>query len=263
MLRYRERDRDGILTFVANFTLPNDSHLVRGVAAYIQHGRGRSGSAVTTSLTVSTCGDTPENSCPIEAVTNYCFDNTTDPACETSGTGPDTEYTPDPGWSFEHGDAGDVDSNGGGDDPCEYCIPEPETWEDDYCNPDFDPGCVLRYRAARSAGEELALKAIPDLLRRNSCGQLADAFETHLANDRVALWNARVLRYNEPPKGRVDPGNGDSYIWAEYNKHSGDDVNWTRTAAHEAFHVLYPKHLYPEYSEDYINEVARACAGYP
>ena len=117
-------------------------------------------------------------------------------------------------------------------------------------------GCQLRGTNAQSEGERLALEALVDAMRKRGCGQQADIFAQYLAMNSVALWDRRVVYDGRLICGHRDMQSGSIAIWSGYNKQSGDAVNWTRTAAHEATHVLFP-----DYSESQVTSIGRICAG--
>ena len=259
-LEYRERDPAGRITFLANCTLPK----APGAQQIALHVLGlSSGSEISThsfGLGESSYSTSSSDAILLEEVHNHCAVHPSDPMCEVSGTEEEPTYDPPPPAPYEEGDGGNV--AGGGEDPCEFCIPEPDDW-DEQCPNAGDPACDLRTYAYQTDGERIALRAIPAVLRQHGCGQLAEIFEDYVLNDRVALFDARLI-----PPGATGPmygqmtyvAPGQIRIWTGYNKHQGDDVNWTRTAAHEAIHVLYPDW---EDGTGQIEPLAEACAGYP
>lgn len=209
-----------------------------------------------------------------------------EPVCELDPIEVVVPPTPPPGggdWGWPDPPPGSDDpwpgdpsggggGSGGGSPGDDHTIPPPECgpldagspscpddqeepWEE-ICNPDYDPGCIRRFRSEMTPAEIAALNEIPNILRQNGCGDLADTFALALQHNRVALWDKRTTRMGELLTGYA-PENSNNLIslWSGYDSKPGDDVNWVRTAAHEAAHVRYRN----IYTHDQIFARANEC----
>lgn len=282
LLQYRRYAADGTLTRVANCRIPYSQLAVhvmnarfsnRGAAEARLNEVAASASGQDAFLLFTMASDDLEcgmygNPCPIDPIDVDCSENPAECGADGPGDIGDGWGDCDPLFQDCYGEGGD-DGGYGGDDPCLECggggsgggssddgtAPGGESWSS-ICNPDWDPECVLRKKEDMTAQEIAELEAMVDMLRKHACGQHADLLRLYLDRNRVALWDARILRYGDLLHGRVDPATGDIYIWTGKNKLPEDIVNVERTMAHELTHVLFPS-----YSETQVRDIAKRCSG--
>jgi hypothetical protein len=139
----------------------------------------------------------------------------------------------DPHYDPNDDEGGKGGSGGGGS----TAPPPYDDWED-LCREEFEPGCKHRFGDDITAAETNTIRAAIDLIRANGCDQVASLLAIKFNADDLGLWDARVERSGGVLYGRKDPVTGNILIWTGYNRRTGDNVNWVRTMAHEALHII-------------------------
>jgi len=183
-----------------------------------------------------------ETSCEIEGITVTGSDPCPDPESYWDDllgrcVYPESDPTPPPPSDENEPSGGGYDGSNDDDSAGIEGHAEWDAWELE-CREGIDPGCVLRYLTDWTTTEaQRVAEAIDDIGAR--CPTEGAALQA--MGTQIGLWDARVLRgpdTNDVLYGRTDQVTGHILVWTGYNAEPGDNVNWTRTLAHEIGHVI-------------------------
>jgi len=146
---------------------------------------------------------------------------------------------------------------GGGSGPSDGDSYTYENYDLEECNPDYER-CVRYGPDDWTVGERAAVDGAIDVIRSWGCGAEADRLVVLLQEKRIELWSGRVERWGTVLYGTRDRDTGYIGVWNGYDRLNDDNVNWTRTLAHEVAHDLYP-----QWNHDQIFNRAAVCSGDP